>query len=91
MKNIKLTKYEKEIVEAIDRGEYQPVEDVKGEIERIKKIAQKQLKAKMISLRLPENSIATLKMKAEKAGLPYQTLISMLIHQYNQGKVDLKI
>ncbi|HSV94576.1 MAG TPA: CopG family antitoxin [Spirochaetia bacterium] len=91
MKKDKLTAYEKEIVEAIDRGEYQPVDNVKGEIKRLSVVAQKQMKNKMISLRLPEDSIVTLKENAKKAGLPYQTLISMLIHQYNQGKVNLKI
>lgn len=91
MKNIKLTKYEREIVEAIDKGEYEPVDDVQGEIKRLRSIAQKQFKAKMISLRLPEDSILILKKKAAKAGLPYQTLISMLIHQYNLGKVNLKV
>lgn len=91
MKDMKLTKYEREIVEAIDRGEYEPVDDVKGEIKRLGEIARKQFKNKMISLRLPEDSILTLKTKAKKAGVPYQTLISMLIHQYNQGKVNLKV
>ena len=91
MKDMKLTKYEREIIEAIDKGEYEPVDDVKGEIERIHQIAQRQFKAKMISLRLSEDSIVTLKEKAEKVGMPYQTIISMLIRQYNEGKLSLKI
>lgn len=91
MKDMKLTKYEREIVEAIERGEVESVPNLEEEKKRLMNIARKQFKARMISLRLPEDSIITLKAKAEKAGLPYQTLISMLIHQYNQGKLDLKI
>lgn len=91
MKEYKLTKYEREIVEAIESGNVTPVKNMKREIMRIQKIAQNQFKDKMISLRLPEASIVALKEKAGEVGVPYQRLISMLIHQYNQGKVNLKI
>lgn len=91
MKDMKLTKYEREIVEAIENGEVHSIANLEEEKRRLQKIFQKQFKNKMISLRLPEDSIITLKTKAKKAGVPYQTLISMLIHQFNQGKVNLKI
>ena len=92
MKDMKLTKYEREIVEAIETGKVHRIANFSMEKKRLQKIAQNQLlKDKMISLRLSEDSIVSLKKKAEKAGVPYQTLISMLIHQFNQGKVNLKI
>ena len=91
MKNMKLTKYEREIVEAIEDGRVHRIANFSVEKKRLQKIAQNQLKDKMISLRLPEFLIAALKVKAGETGVPYQRLISMLIHQYNQGKVSLKI
>jgi predicted DNA binding CopG/RHH family protein len=91
MKDMKLTKYEREIVEAIESGNVRSIANLGDEKKRLQKIAQNQFKDKMISLRLPEASITALKEKAGEAGVPYQRIISMLIHQYNQGKVNLKI
>jgi predicted DNA binding CopG/RHH family protein len=91
MKDMKLTKYEKEIIEAIEKGDVKSTPNLAEEKTRLMKTAQKQFKDKMISLRLSEDSIVALKKKAEVVGLPYQTIISILINQYNQGKLDLKI
>lgn len=44
-------------------------------------------KNKRINIRLTEKDYHDIQVNALKAGLPYQTLISMLIHKYNQGKV----
>ena len=46
-------------------------------------------KKKAISIRLLESDIARIKAKSVSQGMPYQTLIGSLIHQYAIGKVKL--
>ena len=43
-------------------------------------------KTESISLRLPKEDLAAIKMKAADEGLPYQTLIGSLVHKYAHGK-----
>ena len=45
----------------------------------------------MISLRISENDLIKLKMKASEEGIPYQTLIGSIIHKYvNEQLADKK-
>ena len=48
-------------------------------------------KNKSISLRISELELNKLKSRAEEAGLPYQTLLSTLIHQFTNKKIALKL
>jgi predicted DNA binding CopG/RHH family protein len=48
-------------------------------------------KKKAISIRLLESDIERIKAKSLSQGLPYQTLISSLIHQYANGKIKLDV
>ncbi|OGG62353.1 hypothetical protein A3C21_04510 [Candidatus Kaiserbacteria bacterium RIFCSPHIGHO2_02_FULL_59_21] len=41
-------------------------------------------KTKLVSIRVREHDLARLRAKAEREGLPYQTLINSLIHKYAQ-------
>ena len=44
-----------------------------------------------ISIRLDGTVLADLRSEADRLGIPYQTLISSVLHRYVQGKlVDLK-
>jgi predicted DNA binding CopG/RHH family protein len=76
----KLTKYEKSIEDALMRGEYKPVSS-----EKFRAIAEAWKRARkntVISLRLNRDDLAAFKKKAEAAGVPYQSMISELIHHY---------
>ncbi len=44
-----------------------------------------------ISIRLNEKDLRKLKSKAIEIGVPYQTLINMIIHQYAENKIQLSI
>jgi predicted DNA binding CopG/RHH family protein len=48
-------------------------------------------KSKRINIRMPERDLKKIQAKAVEEGLPYQSLISMLIHKYNEGKILMKI
>ena len=46
-------------------------------------------KQKRINIRMTERDLKKIQAKAIEEGIPYQSLISMLIHKYNEGKVSI--
>lgn len=78
---------EQEIVEAVERGEFVPDEDQAKRTSLWKKAAKKTLKKKPISIRLLETDIQKLKSLSYQKGLPYQTLISSVLHQFANKKL----
>ncbi len=92
MRYIKLNKTEQSILEAYEKGELVPVKDQAKEKERYKEYAKNTIdKTKNINIRLSVKDIQKLKTKALENGLPYQTLIASLIHQYTSEKIDVRL
>jgi predicted DNA binding CopG/RHH family protein len=88
MKYYELDKYEKEILHAFDNDEFVSVAN-KKDIENYRKYAKNTLnKVKNINIRLSERDLRRLKAKAVKKGLPYQTLLASLIHQYADDQIN---
>jgi predicted DNA binding CopG/RHH family protein len=86
----KLSVEEKAIIEYVESGQAISVDNVEKEKSRYTQIARSQMsKKKAISIRLLESDIERIKAKSLSQGLPYQTLISSLIHQYANGKIKL--
>jgi predicted DNA binding CopG/RHH family protein len=46
-------------------------------------------KQRRINIRMTERDLKKIQAKAIEEGLPYQSLISMLIHKYNEGKLSI--
>ncbi len=83
---------ELEVLEAYERGELAHVENVEAKKRELVDAAGKtSLKTKRISIRVVEDDLEKLKVKAAESGIPYQTLLGSLIHQYVTGKVSLLI
>ncbi len=83
MKYYELDKEDQEISDAFDRGELKPVPNAKKEIARYISYARADSKrSKNINIRLSERTLHKLKVKAAEKGLPYQTLVASLLHQY---------
>ena len=83
MKYYELDKEEQEISDAFDRGELTSVPNVKREIARYVSYACADSKrTKNINIRLSERTLHKLKVKAAEKGLPYQTLVASVLHQY---------
>jgi predicted DNA binding CopG/RHH family protein len=79
MKNkFELTEEEKQIESEIDR--YKSVSADKKK--KIEKIIDQTKKNKAISLRINNYDLEKIKEKAEKEGVPYQTLITNILHKY---------
>jgi len=86
----KLTKEEVKIIAHVESGA-KSIQNVKKEMQRYQEIAIKQTtKKKAISIRLLESDIESIKAKAVSQGVPYQTLLSSVAHQYANGKIELK-
>ena len=85
----KYTKEEKDIVEAIERGTYTPVENLDQEKKRYGEYAAKTLrKDKRVNIRISERDLEAIQRKALEEGIPYQTLISSLLHKYVNGRIE---
>jgi predicted DNA binding CopG/RHH family protein len=87
----KISAEEKAIIEYVESDNTISINDAGNEIKRYRQIACSQMnKKKAISIRLLESDIERIKAKSLSQGLPYQTLISSLIHQYANGKIKFE-
>lgn len=83
----KLDQEEKEILEAFDTGALQRVSGVKKEIQRHKLIAEATFKKDArINICLSSRDLRALQAKALQEGIPYQTLVSSVLHKYVDGQ-----
>ena len=81
-----LDKDEKEIMESYENGEWvSSGDELKKEISQAAKNSI--LKNKRINIRLTEKDYHDIQVKAMEEGIPYQTLISSIIHKYNKGEL----
>ena len=77
---------EKELMESIERDEWQPVSNLEEEKEKAVAAARNTLKKdKRINLRLTQKDYYQIQIRAIEEGIPYQTLISSLVHKYLNG------
>jgi predicted DNA binding CopG/RHH family protein len=78
MEKIRLTEDEKLIEKNIN--ELKPVSEKKAK--KINNILTKARKSRSISLRISNYDLEKLKEKADRVGMPYQTLINSILHKY---------
>ncbi len=79
---------EKEILEAFESGELKRSRNAKKEIEQHKAIAEATFKKDArINIRLSSKDLRALQVLALKEGLPYQTLVSSVLHKYVAGQL----
>jgi len=90
MKKNRLNNEEIQILKEIEAGKYKTVKNIKREIKKAKEAAKNTiLKTKNINIRISLKDLQKIKAKAAENNLPYQTLVSSLIHQYTQGKIQI--
>ena len=91
MKNILLDNEEKELVQSLETDTWESVDNLANEIKKHQKIAKNTLrKDKRINIRLSSHDLEALKTNAAELGLPYQTLVSSVLHQYATGRLIQK-
>lgn len=82
MKKTKLDREEKNILRTFNSGEWKTARDKKQTTSGLKKSAASFRKNKRINIRMPEGELLDLKTRAMEEGIPYQTLISSILHKY---------
>lgn len=85
---MKLSKEEKALLDSVEKGEWQSVGDLEGEKSRMQAYAKATFrKDKRVNIRVSERDLVNLQKKALKEGLPYQTLMSSVLHKYVTGQL----
>lgn len=83
---MKLNKEEKEILQAYESGQLKTAKPSKKEIEAIRAAASSTFKKdRRVTVRLYDHDFKGIQKKALQMGIPYQTLISAIIHRYVEG------
>ena len=85
---MKLDNYEKEILDAYEEGEFESIPNVEEEMKKYREYAKHTLKKnKRINIRISERDLILLQREAVSEGLPYQTLVSSILHKFVNGKL----
>jgi predicted DNA binding CopG/RHH family protein len=84
-----IDKEEKDLIESYKNNEWKSVK--KSNKKLYEKAAKNSLlKNKRINIRLSVKDFNNIQIKAIEEGIPYQTLISSIIHKYNKGELKTK-
>jgi len=89
--NNNLNKEERNILESFENDEWQSVSDLDKRKSTLKRYAKNTLlKNKRVNIRISERDMMELRKRAVEEGLPYQTLISSILHKYINGSLVSK-
>ena len=79
---------EREILERFERGELRRAANATDEIEAARRAARKTFnKTRRVNLRVTERDFNLAHSRAREEGIPYQTLLSSVIHKYLSGRL----
>lgn len=85
-KKLKLDAEEKQILKAYKKGKLVPVDNLAEEIDKAQAYARNTMKLmrknKRVNIRISTYDLAGIQRIAADEGLPYQTLLSSIIHKY---------
>ena len=83
---MKFDKEEKELLNSFGRGEWKSIKNLSSVKKHFQEIARETLrKDKRINIRLSQKDLEGIQAKAAREGMPYQTLISSIIHKFVLG------
>jgi predicted DNA binding CopG/RHH family protein len=79
---------EKELFESVEKEEWSSVENLSGEIAVAREAAEATYgKDQRMNIRISSRDMSGLKVRAREEGIPYQTLVSSIIHRYLTGRL----
>ena len=86
--NEKMSAEEHDILDRFQRDELASVPGVENEIKAARKAARNTFnKTKRVNLRVTERDFNLAHSRAREEGIPYQTLLSSVIHKYMSGRL----
>lgn len=85
---MKLTQEEKGLLDSVEKGEWKRIPNFTREAVRYRDAARATLrKDKRVNIRMAERDLIRFQKTALHEGLPYQTLISSILHKYINGRL----
>jgi predicted DNA binding CopG/RHH family protein len=94
MKKIKLDNQEIKLEKALEKGDFIKASGSNITKNLFKEAAenyQELQKSKRITIRVNQEDLIKVKVKAKKNNMPYQTLLNSLIHQFADGQTVVRI
>ena len=83
-----LNSEEQEILDSFNRGEWGSKNE---SLDKYKDAAKQTFKKdRRINFRVSEKDFRNIQIKARKEGIPYQTLVSSIVHKYLSGQLEEK-
>ena len=87
MKTLKLNQEEKELLEEIERDEWLSTVEGPSDLSLFRDAARRTLrKDKRVNIRISERDLNSIQRIAAEEGIPYQTLISSILHKFVSNK-----
>lgn len=85
MSKVSLAKDEKELLEGFESGEFKS-KLTKNRKSFLKSVAEETFKKdKRINIRISSRDLESIQRRALEEGIPYQTLVSSILHKYVSG------
>ncbi len=89
--NDELSAEERDVLDRFERDELRTAPDAEREIEVARLAARNTFnKTKRVNLRVTERDFILAHARAREEGIPYQTLLSSVIHKYLSGRLTEK-
>ena len=91
MSNLNLQQDELELLASYEAEEWKSAKKIKEQKEQYRAYAHATLrKDKRVNIRISEKDLLALQKRAVRQGIPYQTLISSVLHKYVNGGLTEK-
>lgn len=89
---MKIKKEEKKLLDSVENDEWKTIPDFRKESKRYQDYAKATFKKdKRVNIRISERDLIKIQQRALQEGLPYQTLISSVLHKFISGRLTEKL
>ena len=88
MKKVDLDREEQALLKSVENDEWVSVENKESEINRYTEIVKASFKKdKRVNIRMSNKDVEAIQTRALEEGIPYQTLMSSILHKFISGRL----
>jgi predicted DNA binding CopG/RHH family protein len=88
MSKARLEKEEKQLLDSLESGQWESVPSLQSEIRKHDQYAKNTMrKDKRVNIRISSRDLDQLQTMAMEDGIPYQTLMSSILHRFLAGRL----
>jgi len=89
---MKLSKEENELLNSVENGEWEEIENLPKRKKELKEYAKNTFKKdRRVNIRISLKDLEAIQTRALEEGLPYQTLMSSILHKYISRRLVEKV